>query len=823
MRADATGHATEPFPASPFASTAALEDGSWRFVSVDGTVYRAASALGALSVIAALPFRVEPVRAVERAVSQGIHSVGALAVIDTMLRAWVIDASGAPRALPLDRVLSVCFSSPLDALAVTEPGVLRVSRDGGASFEVMRPPAGVPIATWIADDGPRVRTTAGSFRYARGALAPVEDDGGATGLSTLAPEARRQADEGLTRVFDDVRRVALDRDRRATISGDTLVVTNARTGAELSRGELPGDGCELHRGFHGLRAVCRRSAWARVVVSREADREGWSVLRDETSAEPMGPVVFDDASYAWAVHAPCAQAPVIDPRDVCLYDARGARRTIRLPIDADLIAMHDGIAYALGVATGDVAPSLVEVRAEGAEVVSLPEEARAPVSVFVDARGRSVVFARNGGGLSIARSRARRGAASWAITALPTGYERALFRDDGTLFAWGSDARWIGRVRPFASSFEADPPLVVGARSLVALDLDARAHCVGSTCRFGGIIEAREGPGGPAPILTRDDAVTDAQTSAGTQRVIRCEHGAVTPAPEIDRGVAASGYAVQAALTAGSLSVTWSGATLAGAVSRPFAARAGARVFPRGVEGARAPAALLEVCAATGCDHIFATRTGLTDLGLGRAQPGSVEVQLGAHGFVARADTLREGVSLVTLIALDAAGAITARRTYALATQREHAHVGSWQGVDGLWIEDRESRMRFVALDPSDAAGRAVATVPSAGAATGSCGANVIARGEVRMLEGVAQAQGPGWFVEAGEWQQEEVLAVDEGSVCVRSLTGGEAHDEAEARVGGREEREPVRSLALRSDGADGLVGTAWSGRRAIALRCTRE
>ncbi len=66
MRADATGHATEPLPASPFAATAALEDGSWRFVSVDGTVYRAASALGALSVIAALPSRAEPVRAASR-------------------------------------------------------------------------------------------------------------------------------------------------------------------------------------------------------------------------------------------------------------------------------------------------------------------------------------------------------------------------------------------------------------------------------------------------------------------------------------------------------------------------------------------------------------------------------------------------------------------------------------------------------------------------------------------------------------------------------------------------------------------------------------
>lgn len=823
MRADATGHATEPFPASAFAATAALGDGSWRFVSDDGTVYRASSALGALSVTAALPFRVEPVRALERTVSQGIHSVGALAVIDTTLRAWVIDASGARRALPLERALSVCFSSPSDALAVTEPGVLRASRDGGASFEVVRAPAGVPIATWIADDGPRVRTTAGTFRYERGALAPAEDDGGAVGFATRAPEARRQADEGLSRGFDHERRVALDGDRLATISGDALVVTNARTGAELARSPLPGDGCELRRGFHGVRAVCRRSAWARVVASRDADREGWAVLRDETSAEPMGPVVFDDASYAWAVHAPCAQATVIDPRDVCLYDARGAKRTVRLPIEADLVAMHDGVAYALGVAAGDAAPSLVEARAAGAEVVALPVDARAPVSVFVDARGRSLVYSRDRGGLALARSNARQGAPSWTLTALPSGYQRAVFRDDGTLFTWGSDARWIGRVRPFGTAIEADAAVVVGAPSLVELDLDASAYCAGATCRFGGIIAAREGPRGPAPILTRGDAVVDAQRAAGAQRAIRCEHGAAAPSPEIDRGVAASGYAVQATLSAGSLAVTWRGATLSGAVTRPFAARPGARVFPRGVQGARTPAALLEVCAPTGCDHVFATRTGLTDLGLGRAQPGSVEVQLGAHGFVARADTLREGVSLVTLVALDLAGAITARRTYALATRREHAHVGSWQGVDGLWIEDREASMRFVALDASDARGAVVATVPSAGADTRLCASNVVARGEVRMLEGVAQVTGPGWFVEAGEWQQEELLAVDAGSVCVRSLTGGEAHDEVEARVGGREEREPVRSLALRSDGASGLVGTAWSGERSIALRCVRE
>ena len=48
------------------------------------------------------------------------------------------------------------------------------------------------------------------------------------------------------------------------------------------------------------------------------------------------------------------------------------------------------------------------------------------------------------------------------------------------------------------------------------------------------------------------------------------------------------------------------------------------------------------------------------------------------------------------------------------------------------------------------------------------------------------------------------------------------ARDEREAGAG-REEHEPVRSFVLRATGADTFEGRAWSGRRAIALRCRME
>ena len=114
--------------------------------------------------------------------------------------------------------------------------------------------------------------------------------------------------------------------------------------------------------------------------------------------------------------------------------------------------------------------------------------------------------------------------------------------------------------------------------------------------------------------------------------------------------------------------------------------------------------------------------------------------------------------------------------------------------------------------------------VPVPDARTGGCATSAgPARGTVRMLQRVSQVRGPGWFVEAGEWQTEEVLEVGDAGACVRSITSGEARDEDEMRANGREEHEPVRSFALRATAAGSYAGTAWSGERAIALRCTVE
>jgi hypothetical protein len=322
-------------------------------------------------------------------------------------------------------------------------------------------------------------------------------------------------------------------------------------------------------------------------------------------------------------------------------------------------------------------------------------------------------------------------------------------------------------------------------------------------------------------VLARADAPPASAPPRNPQRTVRCQHGVVTRAPEIDRGAAVSGHAVQWSLVGAMLTVTWSGETAQGAVTRAVTVRPGARIRGRGVQGTRTPAALIELCAPSGCDHRLALRSGFTDLGLGRAVGGGVEIQQRAGGFVVRADDARDGIDLVTLLLLDATGTATARRTYALAAARDEVHVGSWSGRDGLWIDDRNGGTRFLALDPTDTAGEAMVTTPAPGTATGGC-VNAEALGEARRMERVAQVRGPGWFVEAGEWQAEEVLAMGPTGTCVRSITGGEARDEREA-AGGREEHEPVRSFVLRATGVDTFEGRAWSGERAIALRCRME
>ncbi|MEZ4410964.1 MAG: hypothetical protein R3A52_31470 [Polyangiales bacterium] len=359
---------------------------------------------------------------------------------------------------------------------------------------------------------------------------------------------------------------------------------------------------------------------------------------------------------------------------------------------------------------------------------------------------------------------------------------------------------------------------MIGWAWRAALHRDAGSSCVGPWCNLGGALtRARADARGPRPRARRRASAS--RSVRASQRGLRCEHGAVTRAPEIDRGAAVSGHAVQALLRGPSLTVTWTGETVHGAVTRAVTARPGSVATARGVQGTRVPAALVELCAPTGCDHLLALSTGFTPLGLGRAAASGVEVQLRPGGYVVRADDTRDGFTTVTLVALDASGAITARRTLTVAGGRDDAHVGSWRGRDGLWVDDRSGRTRFYALDPIDAAGEAVATAAAPGARTAGCATETAAPGEARLIHRVAQVRGPGWFVEAGEWQVEEVVALGPAGTCVRGISGGEARDEREASAG-REEREPVRSFVLRAADADTFEGRAWSGERAVALRC---
>lgn len=823
LRADNGRVASAPQPASAIAATASFADGSWLFASVDGTLYRAPSFTGPLTVLPSLPFRLDPVDPVGGLHSRGVHSRGALAVLDASLGAHAVAPDGSHRPLDLGRVLSVCFASATDAYAVSEPGVLRASHDGGRRFTVLRAPAGVPLSVWNADDDTFLRTTAGTFRLASGAFVPDP--------SAPSPSAwlgvPRSIDQGLLDAAASLpvplhpgRAAALPGGRIALIRDGALQIVDARTGRALSRDTLPGNDCTLHPAHRGLRAICRHQAWATLVASRDADRPGWTILRDEARAEPAGAATFDDASAAWAVQAPCSQRPVIDPLDVCLYDDRGVAHELRLPSPATIAAVHRGVALAIESDRAERAPRAWLLHDGAITPLRLPDDLRTPVSASWSRDGLSLVHATPGAPLALSFASAPGADASWRRVAVPAGFTRSVFSSDGSALFFGDDARSLARSRR-GDSLSTPPSPVIGAAAALPLDPSADSYCVGPWCRLGGALTIAPPPTPAALAIARPDAPPAVAPPRSRQRAIRCEHGAVTRAPEIDRGAAVSGHAVSWSLEGSMLSVTWSGETSQGAVARAVTVRPGARPSGRGVQGTRTPAGLIELCAPSGCDHLLALPSGYTELGLGRARPGGVEVQQRPGGFVARADDARDGVTLVTVVALDPAGVITARRTFALAAANDEAHLGSWSGRDGLWIDDREGRARFLALDPADTGGEALVTAPGPDASTRGC-ASSDAPGEMRRMERVAQVSGPGWFVEGGEWQTEEVIALGPTGACVRSITGGEARDEREAS-GGREEREPVRSFVLRATGEGTFEGRAWSGDRAIALRCRME
>ncbi|MEZ4410965.1 MAG: hypothetical protein R3A52_31475 [Polyangiales bacterium] len=459
LRADNGRVAAPPYPASAITATALLADGTWRFASSDGTVYRATTFTGPLRVVGALPFRLDPVAVDDGRPLRGVHSRGAMAVIDDALGAHAVAPDGSHRPLALGRALSVVFATATDVYAVSEPGVLRVSRDGGERFAVERAPAGVPLAVWNADDDTLLHTTAGTFRRVRGAFVPdasAPSPAAWLRVPSSVEVAVRAAADALPLRPDPLHAISLPGGRVALARDRALEVVDARTGRPLARDVLPGDHCVLHRAHRGLRAVCRHDAWATLVAARDADRPGWTVLRDESRAEPFGAVAFDDVSDAWAVQAPCAQHPTLDPRDLCLYDARGVARDLRLPSPSLLLAVHRGQALALEASVEGRAPRLFLLRDGAASELPAPPDLRAPVVAAWTDRALTLAHATATAPLALSFTSASPGA--WRRVALPAEVTRAAFTDDGAALLHGDDARALYRATPAGEVVALPPP-----------------------------------------------------------------------------------------------------------------------------------------------------------------------------------------------------------------------------------------------------------------------------------------------------------------------------------------------------------------------------
>jgi hypothetical protein len=578
-----------------------------------------------------------------------------------------------------------------------------------------------------------------------------------------------------------------------------------------------------HASGAGPRLVCRHDGWAQAVFARGA--AGWTALRDEARAEPLGPLAFDDVGGHWAVSAPCAQRPERDPHLLCAYAPDGSRRELRAPFPAEVVAVHDGAVLAIDTATSPSAgpTRAVILRGDEATEVTLPASAAA-------ARGLRWTGSRvylweppspAHPGLSLVVGTAAGRSFGWRTISAPAGATRGVFGPPDVALAVGATAAAVWR-SDRGGDFRALPPPVRGAGEALAIAPTEPLRCVGPHCQLGEdltvsfrpmpralAIARRTPPGAPPPARLRE-----------AQRRIHCSLGARSPGPEMDEGIAATGYTLRWQPAGSALTVRWAGdAFPAAAVTGPLPARAGARLLGRGVPHATHPLGLVEQCNDIGCDTLVATAAGIRALSLGRPEPG-VELFEGSDGrLLVRFDTAIDATVIATLVRFDPDGSERGRRDVVLAGAGDDAHVGSFEGRDGLWVRDEEGSQRFYDL-AGDAEGQALATVRAPDRATPFCAPGAAARGTLRMRSQTAQVVGEGWFVEGGTWQVEERLDLTGEGFCVRAIGGGEARPEAEARAAGVEEHEPVRTFAVTAASSSEMVGRAWQGRQRIALTC---
>lgn len=819
--------APAPWPATRIAATARRGD-AWLFASEDGTVYRAERFDGPLRVVAELPTPLVAAFTPGYHALRGVHSLGALFAVDLRRRAHAVTLDGRARPLNLERVITGAFGAERVAFAVTEPGVLRVSEDGGEHFRAVRAPSGIPLRVNVVDGETFISTTGGVYRWRAEGMTPVDPAPSRDGWVNTSRTSRVMVNTFAMRGFrlpPEPERMVAHRDGSVTgVADQTLVTVDPTRGREIRREAAPGTQCVARSSGAGERYVCRHDGWAQAVFARTT--AGWATLRDEARAEPMGPAVFDDKGAAWAVSAPCAQHPERDPHLVCAYGNDGARRELRAPFPAEVVAMHEGAILAIDTATSRSAGPTRAAIFRGAESfeVSLPMSAAAARSARWE--GTSLQFWEAPSPahprLTLVLGALQGREMTWRTVDAPDGTTRGLHGPGDVELAIGATAAALWQ-STHGGPFRRMPSPVRGAGEALPIEAAEPAYCHGPWCRLGenltlsfrpapqALALARATPPGPAPAARPREE----------QPRVQCRLGARTPGPEMDRGVASTGYTLRWLATGRSLAVTWAGDAFNATVTGTLTARADARVLGRAVPGARAPAGLIEQCNEVGCDDFLATATGLLPLSLGRAEPGGVEVfEREGGGYLLRFDTTIDGTRISTLVAVDAAGAERGRRDFVLVDDVADAHVGRFGDRDGLWVRDADGGMRFYALDGDDE-GTPLTTARAPDRRTAPCAAGGAVRGTLRLRERPAQVVGEGWFVEAGGWQQEELLELTDAGFCVRAIGGGEARDEAEARAAGVEEHEPVRSFQLGA-GADGtMVGTAWQGRERIALTCT--
>jgi hypothetical protein len=819
--------APPPYPARPLVSAARVADG-WRFAAADGTLYAAADFLAPLRVVAAAPESARPPSdGLARGLVRGVFHEGALGYVDHAGRAWVLDGSTA-RALPLAHVVSLVFTSATTALAVTSPGGLHRSDDRGRRFAAVALPDG-DLATAVGLVNGAAVVESYRSRYvpdAAGALAPAEGAASLEAYARATAPAAADAPPALVLPTDPARVAALPDGTLAIVEGDAVRVVDPRTRRELRRAALPGQGCVIAPAHGSFRLVCTHDGWAGAIFAPRPDG-GWTTLRDELRAEPMGDAIFDDASGAWVVAAPCAQQPVRDPAAFCVRHADGATRTVFAPFAAQPVDLRGGAALLVETSAAGQARAVV-LRGEAMTVVALPVGS-------ADARGLRwsagalAVWGRGDDGRPVLHrgSADATGAVRWSAHPAPAGARRGILGVDGAAYALGGSAAALWAYRPGAGFAPMAGP-VRGDASALALDPEALSYCAGPVCRLAGALEWTAGARGGPWFVARADAPpappppwVAPPRRAAERTHYECAAGATLGSgPELDHGIAVSGYALHWTPERDGVTVQWIGDPLSH-VTRGRLPPTAERVSFSGYApvGATTPIALVDRCAGARCETFVASATGVQPFPLEHfALPYRRDLLLGAGAtFVALSRGVSHGATVAQAIAFDATdGALVARRTVVSDAPPEFVQAGALDGRDGLWVPVSPRRWRFVPLSgegPDD-------TVDDDGTIA-PCPAGVASRGVMRRLDRGAELQGAGWAPVVGEWQVEERLAVTARGLCLEAIAGGESRDESafEHRGG---ESDPVRSFALTSDGAGGLTGVAWQGRRRFAMTCAR-